>query len=81
MRKMDSDMDERLAMLEQRLDALRPLSDKQVSVLWAAWQNDDALFVFNTNAIEGSTLALAHPSVQRRQRAYRAPAHEFTSRR
>ena len=47
---------DRLPELEARLDALRPLSPDHINLLWPQWRAEDALFVYATNAVEGSTL-------------------------
>jgi Fic family protein len=44
--------------LKERLDALRPLSQENVARLWPLWDKDDALHVYASNAIEGSTMDL-----------------------
>jgi Fic family protein len=44
--------------LKSRLDALRPLGPDRISLLWPQWKAEDALFVYATNAVEGSTLTL-----------------------
>jgi Fic family protein len=44
--------------LKKRLDALRPLSQENISRLWPMWEKDDALHVYASNAIEGSTMDL-----------------------
>jgi Fic family protein len=44
--------------LKERLDALRPLRAEHLSRLWPAWEKEDALHVYATNAIEGSTMDL-----------------------
>jgi Fic family protein len=49
--------------LRRRLDRLRPLTDEQVSLLWPMWRTEDALYVYSTNAVEGSTLTLGETTV------------------
>lgn len=44
--------------LKERLKILRPLSSKSIARLWPAWESDDALHVYASNAIEGSTMDL-----------------------
>jgi Fic family protein len=44
--------------LKERLDALRPLDAGQIARLFPHWRAEDALFVYTTNAVEGSTLTL-----------------------
>jgi Fic family protein len=44
--------------LKSRLDALRPLGPDRIALLWPQWKAEDALFVYATNAVEGSTLTL-----------------------
>lgn len=44
--------------LKDLLDALRPLSSGQITRLFAHWRAEDALYVYTTNAVEGSTLSL-----------------------
>lgn len=44
--------------LKSRLDALRPLGPDRIALLWPQWKAEDALFVYATNAVEGSTLSL-----------------------
>lgn len=44
--------------LRRRLDGLRPLTAAQVELLFPLWRKEDALYVYATNAIEGSTLTL-----------------------
>lgn len=44
--------------LKNRLDALRPLGPDRIALLWPQWKAEDALFVYATNAVEGSTLTL-----------------------
>ncbi|HEY0395971.1 MAG TPA: Fic family protein [Candidatus Elarobacter sp.] len=54
---------DRLPELKARLDALRPLSPDHIKLLWPQWRAEDALFVYATNAVEGSTLTLAETIV------------------
>jgi Fic family protein len=49
---------EDIAHLKKRLDALRPLSPDHIARLWPAWEKDDALHVYASNAIEGSSMDL-----------------------
>ncbi len=42
--------------LKSQLDALRPLDSDRIALLWPQWKAEDALFVYATNAVEGSTL-------------------------
>ncbi len=44
--------------LKERLNALRPLPADLLAHLWPAWEKEDALHVYATNAIEGSTMDL-----------------------
>ncbi|HEY0382507.1 MAG TPA: Fic family protein [Candidatus Elarobacter sp.] len=44
--------------LKCKLDALRPLNQDRIQLLWPQWRAEDALFVYATNAVEGSTLTL-----------------------
>jgi cell filamentation protein, protein adenylyltransferase len=44
--------------LKERLDALRPLDAGRIARLFPHWRAEDALFVYATNAVEGSTLTL-----------------------
>ncbi len=48
-------MDE-ISSRRRNLEKLRPLTLAQLEVLWPHWRAEDALFVYATNAIEGSTL-------------------------
>jgi Fic family protein len=52
-----------LSALKAELDALRPLTELQLQRLWPQWASEDALFVYATNAIEGSTMTLAETTV------------------
>ncbi len=52
-----------LSAKKQYLDGLRPLSRAQVDMLWPHWRTEDALFVYATNAIEGSTFTLGETTV------------------
>ena len=54
---------EQLPPLKEQLDALRPLSPERIRLLWPQWRAEDALFVYATNAVEGSTLTLAETVV------------------
>jgi Fic family protein len=54
---------EELSSLKAHLDALRPLSSEHIRLLWPQWRAEDALFVYATNAVEGSTLTLAETVV------------------
>jgi Fic family protein len=54
---------DRLPDLKAQLDTLRPLSPDQIALLWPQWRAEDALFVYATNAVEGSTLTLAETIV------------------
>ena len=54
---------EHLSPHKDRLDKLRPLSPESIKLLWPQWRAEDALFVYSTNAIEGSTLTLAETVV------------------
>jgi Fic family protein len=54
---------DRLPALKAQLDAVRPLSPEQIRLLWPQWRAEDALFVYATNAVEGSTLTLAETVV------------------
>jgi|SRR5947209_8787224 len=47
-----------LERLKERLNALRPLDSGQVARLFPHWRAEDALYVYTTNAVEGSTLSL-----------------------
>src|SRR5471030_3484694 len=47
-----------LDRLQIELERLRPLSAEQITLLWPQWRAEDALFVYATNAVEGSTLTL-----------------------
>lgn len=44
--------------LKSKLDVMRPLSQDRILLLWPQWRAEDALFVYATNAVEGSTLTL-----------------------
>ena len=37
---------------------MRPLNQDRIQLLWPQWRAEDALFVYATNAVEGSTLTL-----------------------
>ena len=54
---------EHLPTLKAQLDELRPLSPERIALLWPQWRAEDALFVYATNAVEGSTLTLAETVV------------------
>lgn len=54
---------ENLSPLKEQLDRIRPLSVEQIRQLWPQWRAEDALFVYATNAVEGSTLTLAETVV------------------
>jgi Fic family protein len=54
---------EPLSALKAQLDELRPLSPERIALLWPQWRAEDALFVYATNAVEGSTLTLAETVV------------------
>jgi Fic family protein len=54
---------ERVTDLKKHLDALRPLTEEQIKKLWPMWDKEDALFVYASNAIEGSTLTLGETTV------------------
>jgi hypothetical protein len=54
---------DRLPELKAQLDALRPLPPEHIRLLWPQWRAEDALFVYATNALEGSTLTLAETIV------------------
>jgi Fic family protein len=54
---------EQLPRLKEQLDQLRPLSPEHIALLWPQWRSEDALFVYATNAVEGSTLTLAETVV------------------
>jgi Fic family protein len=54
---------EQLPSLKAKLDEIRPLSPEQIRLLWPQWRAEDALFVYATNAVEGSTLTLAETVV------------------
>jgi Fic family protein len=54
---------EHLPCLKEQLDQLRPLSPGRIALLWPQWRSEDALFVYATNAVEGSTLTLAETVV------------------
>jgi Fic family protein len=49
--------------LKERLDALRPLPPDHVARLWPLWDKEDALHVYASNAIEGSSMDLAETLV------------------
>lgn len=49
---------EHVDRLKERLDALRPLSQDYLARLWPMWDKDDALHVYASNAVEGSTMSL-----------------------
>ena len=44
--------------LKSKLDMMRPLKQDRIRLLWPHWRAEDALFVYATNAVEGSTLTL-----------------------
>jgi Fic family protein len=44
--------------LKSKLDAMRPLNQGRIQLLWPQWRAEDALFVYATNAVEGSMLTL-----------------------
>ena len=44
--------------LKSKLDTMRPLNQDRIELLWPQWRAEDALFVYATNAVEGSTLTL-----------------------
>ncbi len=52
-----------LSIKKQHLDDLRPLNSTQKEMLWPHWRAEDALFVYATNAIEGSTFTLGETTV------------------
>jgi len=52
-----------LTRQKEQVDALRPLTPKEVGLLWPHWRSEDALFVYATNAIEGSTFTLGETTV------------------
>ncbi len=54
---------EKVDRLKERFDALRPLSPDYIARLWPMWEKDDALHVYATNAIEGSSMDLAETTV------------------
>jgi Fic family protein len=54
---------EHLSRLREQLEKLRPLSPERIALLWPQWRSEDALFVYATNAVEGSTLTLAETVV------------------
>jgi Fic family protein len=54
---------EQIPNLKAQLAALRPLGPERISLLWPQWRAEDALFVYATNAVEGSTLTLAETVV------------------
>jgi len=54
---------ENLPPLKEQLARLRPLSAEHIRLLWPQWRAEDALFVYATNAVEGSTLTLAETVV------------------
>ncbi len=45
------------------IDALRPFTELQMERLWPQWKAEDALYVYATNAIEGSTMTLGETTV------------------
>jgi Fic family protein len=49
--------------LKSKLDALRPLNQDRIQLLWPQWRAEDALFVYASNAVEGSTLTLGESLV------------------
>lgn len=49
--------------LNCKLDALRPFNQDRIQLLWPQWRAEDALFVYATNAVEGSTLTLGETLV------------------
>jgi Fic family protein len=49
---------EDVTRLKERLAALRPLTADHIARLWPLWDTEDALHVYATNAVEGSTLDL-----------------------
>ena len=52
-----------LRSLKADLDELRPLDAARIALLWPQWRAEDALFVYSTNAVEGSTLTLGETIV------------------
>lgn len=52
-----------LQSLKDDLDQLRPLDAARLALLWPQWRAEDALFVYSTNAVEGSTLTLGETIV------------------
>ncbi len=52
-----------LTRQKERLDALRPFTPDQIALLWPYWKTEDAVFVYATNAIEGSTFTLGETTV------------------
>jgi hypothetical protein len=49
--------------LKCKLDALRPLNQGRIALLWPQWRAEDALFVYATNAVAKSTLTLGETLV------------------
>lgn len=49
--------------LKSKLDTMRPLNQDCIRLLWPQWRAEDALFVYATNAVEGSTLTLGETLV------------------
>src|SRR5947209_128254 len=49
--------------LKSKLDAMRPLNQDRIQLLWPQWRAEDALFVYATNAVAGSTLTLGETLV------------------
>lgn len=58
-----ADQTSELRSLKADLDQLRPLDAAQIALLWPQWRAEDALFVYATNAVEGSTLTLGETIV------------------
>lgn len=58
-----ADQTSALRSLNANLDHLRPLDAARIALLWPQWRAEDALFVYSTNAIEGSTLTLGETIV------------------
>ncbi len=54
---------ERLTELKRRLDGLRPLTEDQLEKVRPFWRDQAPVFVYATNAVEGSTLTLGETTV------------------
>lgn len=49
---------EHVERMKAELSALRPLRSEQIALLFPRWEAENSLFVYESNAIEGSTLTL-----------------------